>query len=290
MGTTWSAQIVGAPSGVEECLQAVLARVIGSMSQWDSGSALSRFNTSRIGEWRELPADLAYVLTSAMAVGARTGGAFNPAQGALTDLWGFGASGRHSDVPSEAEIDEARADGAIEVDRLHARRTGPVQLDLSGIAKGYAVDALAQTLREMGVRDYLVEIGGEWVGSGISPDGQPWWVELESPPNITLAPFRIALHSLAVATSGNYRRFISDGGRRLSHTIDPRTGYPIDNDVVSVSVIAADCMTADAWATALTVLGCEEGLAVAARENLAARIVMKDGREMLSPALMAMLD
>lgn len=297
MGTTWSAQIVAPPDDIADDLEArlrsVLEGVIASMSQWDPASALSRFNRSVVGEWSQLPDDLAYVIDAALAIRASSGGAFDLAQGALTELWGFGAAGRRVGLPSESEIATAllaSGGGAFEQDGKHARRTAAVLLDLSGIAKGHAVDALAACLRDAGVGDFLVEIGGEWVGSGIRPDGQPWWVALESPPRVPLAPLRVALHNLAVATSGDYRRFVLDGARQLGHTIDPRTGRPITNGVVSVSVIAGDCMTADGWATALTVLGPDEGMAAAEREGVAARIVTDDGRELLSPTLRAMLD
>jgi thiamine biosynthesis lipoprotein len=168
-----------------------------------------------------------------------------------------------------------------------------VRIDLSGIAKGFSVDALARALQAIGARDFLVEIGGELRGVGVKPDGQPWWVDLEAPPGARLAPLRVALHDIAIATSGDYRRFFDANGTRYAHTIDPRTRAPLINDVVSASVIHAECMMADAWATALTVLGPEDGMALAQREDLAARIVLRDGgghRELISPALKAMLD
>jgi FAD:protein FMN transferase len=274
-------------------LEAVLADAIATFSQWEPASALSRFNASAPGEWQEIPPALAEVLDVAGAVAGASGGAFDAASGALADLWGFGPSEPRSDAPSAEEIAAARAasgaDG-VEVAGTRARRLRPVRLDLSGIAKGWAVDALARACRDAGVHDFLVEIGGEFVGAGIRSDGQPWWVELEDPPGVFLPPLRIAAHGVAVATSGDYRRFIYDGTRRLGHTLDPRTGAPVSNGVVSVSVIAADCMRADAWATALTVLGPERALAVADRERLAARIVTADGVERLSRALRALLD
>ena len=140
-------------------------------------------------------------------------------------------------------------------------------------------------LAARGIGHCLVEVGGECVGRGMRPDGDPWWVELEAPPELRVKPIRVALHQLAVATSGDYVR-----GR---HTIDPRTGKRIANGVASVSVLHARAMEADAWATALTVLGREEGAALAVREGLAARIITRDGgmtREWLSPALVAMVD
>lgn len=292
MGTEWSALIAAPSAGLADALTGSLDESIAALSQWEPASALSRFNRAPLGGWRTLDPILAHVLAAASAIGQASGGAFDPAAGALSELWGFGAGGPRRDMPDQMRISEALArcgiDG-IEFDGSRARRLRSVALDVAGIGKGHAVDRLAETARAHGCDDFLVEIGGEFVGSGIRLDGQPWWVQLEDPPLMTLTPLRIAAHGIAVATSGDYRRYIPTGTERLGHTIDPRTGRPITNGVVSVSVIAADCMTADGWATALTVLGPEGGLELATREDLAARIVTRDGVERLSPALTAML-
>lgn len=295
MGTSWSARIVGAPAGAQAGIEAVLARVIAQMSQWEPGSDLSQFNRGAPGMWRSLPPEFNVVLAAGLGVAEASGGAFDPAMGALAELWGFGAAGPTDAVPDAARIAEALRLGGrngIEYDPLllRARRYGRAALDFSGIAKGYAVDAVAAHLRGLGLADWLVEIGGELRGSGIKPDGQPWWVDLEAVPGVAAPPVRMALHGLAVATSGDYRRYFEVGGRRYAHTLDPRTGMPLDNGVVSVSVLHGECMLADAWATALTVLGSEAGLALAEREGLAMRMVVRGGREILSPALVAMLE
>lgn len=292
MGTIWSAQIVAPPVGVEAVLKAALDTQVMALSQWEPGSALSLLNRSAIGEWVLVPPDLAHVIAAGHAIAKASGGAFDMAGGALTDLWGFGPPGRRSGLPSDAEIGQAlrRSGGAaIELHGDRVRRTADVALDLSGIGKGHAVDALASALEAYGCADFLVEIGGEFVGRGVRPDAQPWWVELEDAPGVSLPPLRIAVHGIAVATSGDYRRFVADGARRLGHTLDPRTGRPVTTGIVSVSVVASNCMTADGWATALTVLGPDRGLAIAGREGIAARIVTEDGAERLSPALEAML-
>jgi thiamine biosynthesis lipoprotein len=292
MGTGWSAQVVAAPRTLAAALRATLAAMVAAMSQWEPASALSAFNRSPVGEWQEIPDTLAIVLSAALAIGVASDGAFDPAAGALTDLWGFGPPGPRRRAPDDDAIvltlARSGAD-AIELAIRSARRVRDVQLDLSGIGKGHAVDALAATCRAQGCDDFLVEIGGEFVGSGVQPSGQPWWVDLEAPPGIAVPSLRVAAHGVAIATSGNYRRYLEADGRRLSHTIDPRTGRSIANGVASVSVIAADCMTADGWATALSVLGADDGMAVVERDGLAARMVMDDGREMVSRALQAML-
>ncbi|MHA6723820.1 FAD:protein FMN transferase [Sphingomonas sp. RS2018] len=293
MGTNWSAQVVAPHPDLEAALLATLSEAIAALSHWAPDSALSRFNRSPLSAWQQLPPMLAETLEAADAVHRASGGAFDAAGGALADIWGFGPSGPVAIPPDIVAIGGALARSgwdAIERDDDRARRTRDVTLDLSGIGKGRAVDALAVTCRGHGVHDFLVEIGGEIVGAGIQPDGQPWWVDLEAPPGLPLPPLRIAAHEVAIATSGDYRRYLTVDGRRLGHTIDPRTGRPVDSDVVSVSVVAGDCMAADAWATALTVLGVGEGLALAEREGLAARFVTGDGVETLSPVLAGMLE
>lgn len=294
MGTSWSVRAVsGRPAGeVRAAIRRALDGVIAEMSNWEAESDLSRFNRAPIGAWQELPADLAQVIDTAMAVAWTSGGAFDPTAGALVDLWGFGPAGR-GDLPAEDDLGTAPVGWrALELEGTQARRTADVQLDLSGIAKGFGVDAIARALHGLGVTDFLAEIGGELVGAGVKPGGEPWWVELEAPPGARIAPLRVALHDLAVATSGDYRRFFETGGRRYAHSIDPRTRRPVANGVASATVLHPSCMLADAWATALTVLGPNEGMALAAREGLSVRLVIREGngyRELLSPALEAML-
>ncbi|MBM7407411.1 MULTISPECIES: FAD:protein FMN transferase [Sphingomonas] len=298
MGTSWAAKIVGGdPQAARAIAGRVLGQVIADMSHWDPGSALSRLNRAPIGSWQRLPPALATVLASAWRVAGASGGAFDPTIGALTDLWGFGPSGPRTSPPPAEAIEVAHAAAgldAFELDPLllRARRLRDARLDLSGIAKGYAVDALAAALEAAGHRDLLVEIGGEFVGRGLRPDGQPWWVDVEPLPATALPPLRIAAHDVAIATSGDYRRSFTSGRRRYAHTLDPRTGRPIVHGTASVTVLAADCMHADAWATVLTVLPPEEARSWATEHALAARTVVRTERglvEWLSPALQAML-
>ena len=290
MGTSWSVRIADAPSGCEDTIRDVLARIIAQMSNWEAGSDISRFNRSRIGQWVSLPADLMTVLRAGIDMAKLSGGAFDPAVGRLVDSWGFGPSGIYA--PS-SRSNHASPWTAIEVGEQQARRTADVTLDFSGIAKGFAVDAVAQRLRDLGARHFLVEIGGELRGDGIRPDGQPWWVDVESPPGLGLPTLRIALCGLSVATSGDYRRFRVENDRLLSHSIDPATGMPIANHVASVSVLHESAMMADAWATAITVLGHQSGMTLATRHGIAARLIRREddgGQEYMTPALATMLE
>ena len=296
MGTSWLARVVDAPARLQADIEAVLAGVIAEMSHWDLGSDVSRFNHAILGRWQPLPRQFVHVLAAAFAVAEKSDGAFDPAMGLIADIWGFGPAGPREDMPSEDTLREAlavsgRAKIEFDAKGRRARRIAPAQLDFSGIAKGFAVDAVVERLLGAGLTDFLVEIGGELRGEGIKPDGQPWWVDLEAVPGARLAPIRVALHSLAVATSGDYRRAFTQGGKTYAHTLDPRTGRPLDNGVASVTVLHEQAMQADAWATALTVLG-PTGMALAEREGLAAHMAVRDGagfREVLSPALEAML-
>lgn len=288
MGTNWSVRIVEPPEGCDAAIHAVLARVIDQMSNWEADSAISRFNRSPIGEWMTLPDDMLGVLRAGLEVARLSDGAFDPAVGRAVDAWGFGpGTGARGTEPSPS-----CPWTAIEVDGSRAMRRADVALDFSGIAKGFAVDAVIDALRDVGVDNALVEIGGELRGIGVKPDIQPWWVDIEAPPDLSVLPLRVALSGLSAATSGDYRRFRMAGGRRLSHSIDPATGRPVADAVASVTILHDSAMMADAWATAILVAGPERGMALAKRHGLAARMIERGQtpREHLSPALEAMLD
>jgi len=169
---------------------------------------------------------------------------------------------------------------------------GGLTLDFSAIAKGFGVDLAGDYLHRNGIGHFLLEAGGELRGEGVKPDGTPWWVAIEAPPGITLEGTRVALHGLCAATSGDYRRFRDKGDERLPHSLDPRTGRPIANGVASVTVLHPSCTAADAYSTALTVLGPDDGMALARRAGLAALVVTRSadgGGEIMSPAFAAML-
>jgi thiamine biosynthesis lipoprotein len=303
MGTTWSARVVlraEAPQ-LQQGLQRQLDAVVAEMSHWEAESDLGRFNRAGACTWHTLPEAFFHVLNYAMGVARATGGACDPCAGELVNLWCFGPVERYDEAgfapPSRAEVALAReriATRRVELDpaRRRALQPGGIQLDLSAVAKGYGVDALALWLEGQGVRDYLVEVGGELRGAGLKPDGQPWWVSLETPA-AGIDEIAVALHGLSVATSGDYRRFFLRGEQRFPHTIDPRSGAPIANNVASVTVVHEQAMAADAWSTALTVLGDEAGLRLAEQPGLAARFLLREGdalREAMSSRFLAMLD
>ncbi len=308
MGTTWSVSFVDEGRvdhrAVRRRIDACLGRVIAEMSTWEPSSNISRFNRSA-GEWHELPDGFARVLATALDVARESGGAYDPTTGPLVDVWGFGPQGSRSTPPANSQVAAAlqqcgweRIDFDAEARR--ARQPGGMRLDLSSIAKGFAVDEVAARLRADGIDSSLVEIGGELRGIGMKPGAEPWWVSVESPiPTRTGSALDeasfdllIALHGFSVATSGDYRKGFSSGGRWFSHTIDPRTGRPVNAALASVTVLHPECMTADAMSTALTVLGLSEGIAFAAARQLAALFIERTAHGMrphATPALEALL-
>ena len=301
MGTRWSLVCVPPPGlsaeRIARGVQHALDRVVAQMSNWEAASDISRFNRAAPGSLVSLPAEFFHVLETALAIARVTRGAFDPTIGALVDLWGFGPAPAPRAAPSADAIAEAAARCGwhrLSIDRSRSSTTQPggILLDLSGIAKGFGVDLVAQYLSRIGVRHFLAEVGGELRGEGVKPNGLPWWVDIEQPDGLELEGMRIALHGLAVATSGDYRRFTERDGRRLPHSLDPQTGRPIVNGVASVTVIHPSCMAADAFATALSVLGPGQGMALATRLALAAHMVMRTENgvwEEMSPAMTAML-
>ncbi|MDR2155507.1 MAG: FAD:protein FMN transferase [Burkholderiaceae bacterium] len=295
MATRWSASFDADPaldvSALQEALAAAVEQVDQQMSPWKPDSDLSRLSRAPAGQWLPLPPEILEVLARAQEICRLSAGAFDPAVGALVDAWGFGAP---RDTPDPAAIRAARKTGArplhegLELDTAagRARKHAPMQIDLCGIAKGYAVDRMTDTLRRHGVAHALASLDGELRALGRQADGRPWPVALESPQQSRRAAHGvIELSDLAVATSGGYRRSIQVGDTHLPHTIDARRGAPVNNTIASVTVLAADCMSADAWATALWVAGAEEGLALAQRMGLEALFLVRRGQGLVEMGL-----
>lgn len=298
MGTRWSVTCDAAPDTDVQALQTALAaavqRVDVQMSPWLPGSDLNRLNHAPVGAWVTLPAEILEVLVCALDVCRLSAGAFDPAAGALVDAWGFGAVRDAPDAEairtatSAAPVARIPTYEALELDSgmLRARKHAPVHLDLCGIAKGYAVDRMADVLRQNGVPHALVALDGELRAVGGQADGQPWAVAVESPETGRRAVHSVVeLQDLAVATSGDYRHYLQVGDARLAHTMDTRRGAPVRNEVASVTVLARQCMHADAWATALLVAGPGEGLALAQRMGLEVLWMLRRGNGLVTLGL-----
>ncbi len=287
MGTRYTVKLTALPPEVgRDALQGeidgILARVNRHMSTWDPDSELSRFNASASTDWVTMSEETVRVVGEALEVSRLTDGAFDVTVGPLVDLWGFGPEPRPEAAPSREQVAAARE--RVGFRRLQLQETGPalrkehpqLRIDLSAIAKGYAVDQLAEHLERRGVADYMVEIGGEVRARGVHPRGTPWRIGIERPVAGGRSVYRvIQVDGRGLATSGDYRNFIEVDGRRLSHTIDPRTGRPVTHELASVTVMASSSMRADAIATGLLALGPEAAADLAEREKIAALFILR---------------
>ncbi len=294
MGTTWSLRVDNPRmlplDALRQAVQSALDQVVAQMSHWDPDSAVGRFNRAPAGTMHTLPEALNHVLARALHWAEASGGALDPGMGPLVALWGFGpdAADDHSLPPDAAAVAAARARcGRQRIAHDANARTmvqpGGLWLDLSGIAKGYGVDAGVAALQQLGLHDFLLEVGGELRGVGRRPGGLPWQVQVDPG---TGPGLRIALADRAIATSGDRWHVREQDGRRWSHTLDPRTGEPVVHALASVTVMHEHCMDADAIATVLTVLGIEQGRAFADRHGVAALFARRepDGTLVLHPS------
>jgi thiamine biosynthesis lipoprotein len=290
LGTTWAVKWVsrsapqpGRRDELHDRVAAVLARVDRGMSNWREDAELTRFNRRAELSGFEFSSETRQVVLAALAIARETNGAFDPTVGPLVALWGFGPDAALEE-PTEQELAQQRARvgwsllGWDREGRL-VRRVPGVELDLSAIAKGYAVDAIVHELVRDRPLGLLVEVGGEVRALGTTLDGEPWRVGIQDPTaSGDDLEAVLALTGAALATSGDYRNLRVVAGKRRSHVIDPRTGRPLDNRVASASVVAPTCMEADAAATALMVLGPELGMAwVEERPWLDALLLLRRG-------------
>lgn len=289
MGTRYTA-IFHAPESIDATaigadLQAAVDKVDRQMSTWLPASDLCRLNDAPEGAWVTIPPELMEVLDTGLKIGNESHGAFDMGVGALVDAWGFGPSARsfapHDPVP-DLQV-PARATTALDVDHAlgRVRKRRPTRLDLSGIAKGYGVDELARCLDRYGVENYLVGIDGEMRARGVKPGGNAWTVALEKPVfGQREVSGVIELADAAIATSGDYRHWVEVAGKRYAHTMDPRSGKPLSNAVAAVTVLMPTCVLADAWATALLVLGEKDGVGLAREKGIDAIFSLREGDQL----------
>jgi thiamine biosynthesis lipoprotein len=293
MGTFYHVKVVAGYfedlSGLQSRIDARLEEINQSMSTYRPDSEISRFNKMSTDAPLQVSSDFYTVLNAAAKVFELSGGAWDGTLKPLVNLWGFGNARPVQKAPAQQLIAQKLAHTGFSHIQLLAsqrvsKRNPRVTLDLASIAKGYGVDAIAALIRKAGYRDFLVEIGGEVVASGLRRDGKPWVVGINrpTPDAVANAVYRaFSLSGGALATSGDYRNFFELDGVRYSHVIDPRTGYPVANQVASVSVVAPNCTLADGLATALMVMGIEDSLALVNRlENVECLIIeyASDGR------------
>ena len=287
MGTRYSA-VFFAPANTDlgavgAALLAAVDQVDRQMSTWKPDSDLNRLNAAPLHQWHTVPAELLAVLDAAVRVGIESRGAFDIGVGTLVNAWGFGPTRHEPDAQQISALGQ-RAHRAtsevLEVDltQQRVRKNETVALDLSGIAKGYGVDALARCLDRFGITRYLVGIDGEMRAKGSKPDGQAWAVAIEKPVHHVREVMGVMeLVDAAIATSGDYRHWVEVAGQHFAHTMDPRSGRPVDNRLASVTVVMPTCMLADAWATALLVMGVPAATELAQQRGMTALLVLREG-------------
>lgn len=287
MGTSYSIKLSPAPpvSRLDELRRSVerrLETINRQMSTYQDDSDLTRFNLARSTDWQPLPGAVVELVEQANRISRLTDGRYDVTVGPLVNLWGFGNSGSRDRPPSDKEIVTLLAQVGFR--NLHSRRNPPalrkmvaeLQVDLSSIAKGWAVDQIAELLLAQGFENFLVEIGGELRAQGQKSASEPWRIAIEQPSFDSRIVQRVfELHDMAMATSGDYRNFFAADGQVYSHTIDPRTGQPVQDRLASVTVLAENCAEADAWATALMSLGERQAPVLADRLDLKALFIVR---------------
>ena len=280
MGTRFSALFYAAgeidQAAIQADLQHAVAQVDQQMSTWNPTSTLMQLNATPLGQWFSLPDELLWVLTTALRISAESDDAFDIGVGALVTACGFGPHAPAECLPGR----QPSARQALEIDlaRRAVRKHAVISLDLNGIAKGFAVDQLARCLEQHGVHAYLVGIDGEMRAAGRKADGNAWSVALEKPLKGRREVLgALELYDSSIATSGDYRHWRERDGREYSHTINPRSGEPWLSALTSVSVLCTSCMYAEAWATALLVLGVERGTALAKAHGLSVIFMLREG-------------
>lgn len=292
MGTFYTVKIVDRNAASDEQLAqaeggvaALLKEINLQMSTYDTSSEISRFNKSQDTGWFQVSPDFAGVVDLSLRASHLSEGAFDITVGPLVNLWGFGPENVPQEVPSQVSIDAAMKNTGF--DNLGVRLSPPalkksgaeIYCDLAAVAKGHAVDRISAFLKSKGFPDHLVEIGGEIKAAGRHADGQPWRIGIKTPDSSDGIQKAITLDNRAMATSGDYMNYFERDGVRYSHLIDPRTGYPINHRLASVSVIDESCAYADIMATAINVLGPQDGYELAVRLNLAALLIVRqEGR------------
>ncbi|MFO2465154.1 FAD:protein FMN transferase [Pseudomonas sp. 15FMM2] len=286
MGSTYSIKYVRNPgtpatSDLQPQVQSILGEVDRQMSTYRSDSDIEHFNDLPANSCRPMPEPILHLVRTGEQLSQASGGAFDLTVEPLLNLWGFGPQAREIKIPEPMALAQAR----LRVGHQHLRIAGSqlckdaaVQVDFNSIAAGHTVDRIAERLEQLGIDRYLVEVTGELKAAGRKPDGAPWRVGLEEPRDDQQVAERIiAVDGFGVSTSGDYRNYFQQDGRRYSHTLDARSGAPITHQLASVTVLAPSALMADGLSTLLLVLGPEEGWNYAEEHRIAVFFVMREG-------------
>lgn len=276
---------------LQKAVKEEFAAINSEMSVFDINSEISEINRAPAGQWIALSAPMQKLLKNAYKIYLDSNGAFDPTTGRLVDLWGFGTAGGIQKIPSEEDIKKTLATTGFNKIRFNSdysrlrKQYDETTLDLSAIAKGYSVDRIAEILREQGYKDFVIEVGGEVVASGQRAEtAKGWNIAIADPSgeegkNLAV----VTLKDYAVATSGDYQNFFYINDKKYSHTINPQTGYPVDNSLISVTVFHKSCMTADGLATAIMSMGEKKADNFIRGNKLAVIMFVKDEDGKISP-------
>jgi thiamine biosynthesis lipoprotein len=296
MGTTYSIKIVydsvifseSKFTSLKSSVDSILTDINRQMSTYIEDSELSQFNNLDDSAWFPVSSDFAYVLERSIELGRLTGGALDITVGPLVNLWGFGPVNKGRSIPPADKINERLKTTGLDylrvdtsLSRIRKYKTG-IYCDLSSTAKGYAVDKIAGYLSDLNWDNYLVEIGGEVKAHGKNQKREYWKIGIAEPGSVSEPFYVVSLNNLAMATSGDYWNFFEQDGVKYSHTIDPRTGYPVKHDLASVTIVSESCLQADGLATAINVLGPEDGYLFADQNGIAAYFIIRNHENYLT--------
>lgn len=301
MGTTYNITVIDAPEELDaEDLEAAITQTLeavnASMSNWDPQSEVSSFNSAAASNPVPISEDFASVMAIANEIHDASDGRFDVTLAPLIELWGFGTRTPEDAVPPPDDISEALdLVGQREVLSLNGtemtKSVAGASVNLSAIAKGFGVDAVARTLSDAGISRYLVEIGGDLVTRGVNAEGNPWAIGIERPDaSDRVVELIVPISGYGLATSGDYRNYFEVEGARYSHILDPTTGRPVTHHTTSVTVLAPNATMADGWATALLVVGAEEGVALAEEQELAVLFITREDGAFVTSATRAFSD
>lgn len=275
MGTSYNINVLNDNRISQQEIENRLIKINAIFSNWQEDSEISKLNNAKVGEWLPLSKELFTLLEESKHIYQQTNKFFDPGIGNLINLWGFGIDGGRKSAPIRAQIQQAFAESSIkylEFGEKEVRKLADININLSAIAKGYAVDEIAKLIKSKGIGNFLVEIGGEIYASGVNNNNE-WVIGIERPDN--KKPIAISLSNSAIATSGNYRNYFIWEGEKYSHIFNPKTGLPVNNDIASVSIINSRSAIADAYATAMMAMGSDNAIAIAKKLGLSALFIIK---------------
>lgn len=276
MGTSYSIKLLDDDRVSEKEIENRLIEINAIFSNWQEDSEITKLNQAPVNTWIPVSEELFKLLQQSKQIYQETNGFFDPGIGNLINLWGFGPEGGRKSAPSKEKVLQAFAKSSIkylQFGEQEVKKLADININLSAIAKGYAVDELAKLIKAKGIENFLVEIGGEIYASGTNGE-KKWLIGVEMPNNIKPKP--VAIMDKAIATSGNYRNYFIWEGEKYSHIFNPKTGTPTNNDIVSVSVVNSSSAIADAYATAMMAMSSDEAIKIAKRLNLSVFFIIKE--------------